>query len=99
VSIDARIECVIRRADGSGKLILIDRPPRGPGENPGIAGQRVLYFGESPEDIVGLNGRDIWGGTTEIMLGEQRLALRRGYNHICFVVSSLKDLLRVARRS
>jgi hypothetical protein len=89
MSIDARVDRVEVSPDGSGKLYLRDRPAIRPGSNPGIAGQDLLSFDKAPEDVSYLEGKDIWGGDNQIMLGEQRIARRDGYTGIVFVVDRL----------
>ncbi len=83
MSIDARVETVLLNEDGSGKLKLTDRPAKH-GANPGIAGQRSLHFDKAPEEVTALNGRDIWGGSDTIMLGDVEIAKREGYTGIVF---------------
>ncbi len=85
MSIDAQVETVYHNEDGSGRLKLIDRPKRRPGDTPGIAGQNCLYFETAPHEVTALNGLNIWGGSGEIMLGEREIAKRRGYESIEFV--------------
>lgn len=86
MSIDAQVRAVICNEDGSGKLLLEDRPPRRPGDNPGIAGQSVLTFDSAPHDVTCLNGRDIWGGDGMLMHGDRQFARREGYTKIRFTV-------------
>lgn len=85
MSIDARIDLVIVRPDGSGYLSLIDRPKRWPGDHPGCRGQSALVFDSAPAGITQLNDMDIWGGSSEIMLGDIRIAERVGYGRIRFI--------------
>lgn len=85
MSIDARVKTVIINEDGSGELRLIDRPPSRPKESPGIAGQKSLKFERGPEEVTALNGLDIWGGDSSIMLGEKNIAFREEYTGIRFV--------------
>lgn len=89
MSIDARINNVIRSADGSGSLILEDRPPTRPGENPGCAGQNSLEFSESPANVRQLVGKNIWGGSDSIMLGDVKIAGRKGYGGIIFATQEV----------
>jgi hypothetical protein len=93
MSIDARVDRVEVYSDGSGKLILKDRPAIRFGSTPGIAGQAVLFFNKSPEDVGSLEGKDIWGGDNFIMLGERRIARRDGYTGIVFEVDSIASSL------
>lgn len=86
MSIDARIQSVHLDEDGSGQLNLIDRP-KVPGGTPGCAGQRALRFDRAPHEVTALNGLDIWGGSSEIILGDIRIANRIGYTRIEFVDS------------
>lgn len=83
MSIDARVKTVIHNEDGSGRLELIGRPAR-PGEMPGIAGQCALSYDAAPHEVTALNGLDIWGGGSGIMLGETEIAKRQGYTRIVF---------------
>ncbi len=83
MSIDARVQTVIHNEDGSGKLVLIDRPGRN-GKPEGIAGQNSLAFKSAPQEVTALNGRDIWGGDSSIMLGDVEIAKRIGYGGIEF---------------
>jgi hypothetical protein len=92
MSIDARVQTVHFNEDGSGWLDLIDRPAS-PGGVPGIAGQTRLRFDASPHDVTALNGRDIWGGSSEIMLGDVKIAERIGYTRIRFI-GSARDWFR-----
>lgn len=85
MAIDARVNYVVINEDGTGELRLVDRPPQSAGSTPGIAGQSALYFGSSPEEVTALNGRNIWGGSFEIMLGDVKIATRVGYTIITFV--------------
>jgi hypothetical protein len=83
VSIDARVKTVRLFEDGSGELVLVDRPAR-PGGVPGIAGQRSLAFDAAPEEVTALNGCDIWGGANSVMLGDREIARREGYTRVVF---------------
>ena len=83
MSIDARIEMVTVYPDGSGDLCLIARPAR-PGGHPGIAGQSRLRFDAAPQGVRRLQGLDVWGGDSGIMLGEVEIARREGYTRIVF---------------
>jgi hypothetical protein len=89
MSIDARVDWVGFKEDGSGVLYLEDRPAARPDENPGIAGQRMLHFDKAPHDVTALTGKDIWGGSSEIMYGTAKIAVREGYTKIRFVVDSI----------
>jgi hypothetical protein len=85
MSIDARVETVIIDENGGGRLKLIDRPARSAGDNDGIAGQNYLSFDSAPEEVTALNGLDIWGGDSQIMLGDSEIAKREGYGGLAFV--------------
>jgi hypothetical protein len=84
MSIDAKIESVRVYEDGTGELRLVDRPKRRPGDTPGIAGQGALHFNRAPEEVTALNGANIWGGASSIMLGDREIARRQGYTRIVF---------------
>jgi hypothetical protein len=88
MSIDARISKVYIKEDGSGYLKFIDRPKSNSAYD-GIAGQSQLHFDSSPENVKNLEGKDIWGGSSEIMLGEKKIAERIGYTRIKFIVDKL----------
>jgi hypothetical protein len=61
MSIDATVEKVIVKEDGSGEVHLKDRLG-------GIAGQSILLFKEASEEVTALNGLNIWGGSNNVML-------------------------------
>lgn len=84
MSIDARVETVHINEDGSGHLALIDRPKRFQGDYDGIAGQSALYFEVAPEEVTALNGLDVWGPSSCILLGDVAIAERIGYGRIKF---------------
>lgn len=84
MSIDARVDNVVVRFDGSGYLGLVDRPPARPGETPGIAGQTTLYFDKSPTAVWRLKDKNIWGCSSSLMLVETEIAKREGYGKIIF---------------
>jgi hypothetical protein len=83
MSIDARVESVFYRQNGTGHLNLIDRPAK-EGQTAGIAGQMMLHFEHAPRNVFELVGTDIWGGDSGIMLGEVEIAKRNGYTGIVF---------------
>ncbi len=78
MSIDANVAYVELKEDGSGTLHLCDRVPNG------SRGQSRLYFSTAPYEVTALNGLEIWGGDSDIMLGEQEIAKRDGYTRISF---------------
>jgi hypothetical protein len=95
MSIDARVDDVTVHASGAGELRLKDRPgrpSRGP-QDSGITGQTVLFFDRCPPDVWKLEGKDIWGGANNIMLGDVEIAEREGYTKIRFVVDSISAVL------
>jgi hypothetical protein len=83
MSIDARVRAVYLHENGGGSLELEDRPRR-PGGVPGIAGQKRLSFDAAPEEVTALNGREVWGGSGFLMLGDVEIAKRVGYTRIEF---------------
>jgi len=85
MSIDAAIDFVEVNEDGSGVLHLIDRPAMRKGECDGISGQPRLRFASAPYEVTALNGTTIWGGSSDIMLGDKEIAKRIGYTRIEFV--------------
>lgn len=85
MSIDARVDFVVIHENGGGELRLIDRPAKHKRDD-GIAGQRVLHFDAMPEEVTALNGLDIWGGASQIMLGQEaKIADRLSPTKISFV--------------
>lgn len=80
MSIDAVVQSVYHNEDGSGQLNLRAR------ERGGCAGQSVLRFDSAPHDVTCLNGCEIWGGDSGIMLGDREIAKRDGYTKIVFTV-------------
>lgn len=81
MSIDARIKYVRHNEDGSGSLVLEPSNPTA------CAGQSELHYDKAPEEVASLNGRQIWGGSSSIMLGETEIAKRIGYTRIEFIVN------------
>ena len=78
MAIDANVSYVECKEDGSGILHLCDRVPNG------SRGQSRLYFDAAPHEVTALNGLSIWGGASEIMLGERQIATRILYTRISF---------------
>lgn len=79
MSIDANVAYVELKQDGSGTLHLCDRLPEG------SRGQSRLHFAAAPYEVTALNGLEIWGGASQIMLGDKEIAKREGYTNISFV--------------
>lgn len=88
MSIDARVSRVIVELDGKGHLELVDRPKQNDGYD-GIAGQALLTFDFAPDNVVALEGKDIWGGSSEIILGDRKIAERLTYTKIKFIVEEI----------
>jgi hypothetical protein len=84
MSIDARVHKVLINPDGSGRLELIDRPARG-GRTAGERGQANLDFQVSYPSVAQLEGCDIWGNDSVIMLGDMTIAIRTSDREIRFV--------------
>lgn len=78
MSIDANVAFVECKEDGSGTVHLCDRVPNG------SRGQSRLYFETAPYEVTALNGLSIWGGDSQIMLGDKEIAKRLGYTRISF---------------
>ncbi len=83
MSIDARVVSVVRREDGSGELKLAGRPAAHKWED-GNPGQNTLRFKSSPPEVFALAGRNVWGGSDTILLGQTRIARRTGYTSVAF---------------
>lgn len=84
MSIDARVVGLRMVKDGKRivKLSLEDRPGGGPA---GQSTLRITNRNRRPGSLVTLKqliGCDIWGGSGEIMLGDNVLAKRHGYTAI-----------------
>ncbi len=79
MSIDANVAFVELKEDGSGTLHLCDRVPNG------SRGQSRLHFSTAPHEVTALNGLQIWGGASEIMLGDKEIARRELYTRISFI--------------
>lgn len=79
MSIDANVAYVELNENGSGTLHLCDRVPEG------SRGQSRLHFSTAPHEVTALNGLEIWGGASQIMLGDRQIATRRGYTQISFI--------------
>ena len=78
MAIDANVAYVELQEDGSGTLHLCDRVPNG------SRGQSRLHFNTAPYEVTALNGLPIWGGASNILLGDIEIAKRAGYTHISF---------------
>lgn len=78
MAIDANVAYVELKEDGSGTLHLCDRVPNG------SRGQSRLHFDTAPYEVTALNGLPIWGGSSQIMLGDIEIAKRDGYTRISF---------------
>lgn len=79
MSIDANVAYVELKEDGSGTLHLCDRIPNG------SRGQSRLHFSSAPHEVTALNGLQVWGGDSGIMLGDKEIARREGYTRISFI--------------
>ena len=84
MSIDAQVQSVFFHENGGGRLNIVDRPIKRKGDYPGCAGQPRLYFDYAPEEVSALNGLEVWGGESELMLGDVEIAKRAGYETIVF---------------
>ena len=90
MSIDARIIGVSRKADQSVTVALEDR------KSHATAGQNVLTILNPPENVIDLHwliGLEIWGGSSQILIGDRKLADRDSYTTIT-LVQSWRDLAR-----
>lgn len=85
MSIDARVKAVMRNKDGSGAIRLGPRP----GNPAGSEGQPALTFQAGPGGLGALVGLDLWGGDSDIMLGETTIARRVDATAIEFHPGSL----------
>ena len=83
MSIDANIVYVELQEDGSGTLHLCDRVPEG------SRGQDRLHFDTAPHEVTALNGLEIWGTASQVLLGDRKIADRLGYTKISFIERDL----------
>ncbi len=79
MGIDANVAFVEVAEDGSGVLHLCDRVPEG------SRGQSRISFQSAPYEVTALNGLEIWGGSSTVMLGDKEIARREGYTRISFI--------------
>jgi len=92
MSIDANVAYVELNEDGSGVIHLCDRGA----EN--SRGQDRLRFDSAPHEVTSLNGLQIWGGGTQLMLGDRKIANRLGYTRISFIErEAFIDAIRLYR--
>lgn len=83
VAIDATVTRVDINPDGSGCLHLAPRDcTDGTQSTPG---QNRLTFLVAPKKVHALTGKDIWGGTGDILLGSRKIADRAGYEMLVFL--------------
>jgi hypothetical protein len=82
MAIDASVSYVELHEDGSGVLHLCDRIDDGRAK--GLSGQPRLHFDDAPFEVTALNGLHVWGGATQLMLGDTAIATRIGYTKISF---------------
>jgi len=85
MSINAIVSAIYRKEDGSGKLHLKKY-------NDDPAGQPQLKFDSSPKDLHALYGRHVWGGDSNLLIGETVIANRIGYQEIEFTLESLSGV-------
>lgn len=52
-------------------------------------GQSKLFFDFPPRGISKLKGRQVWGSSCSLMLGDKVIARREGFERIVFVVDEL----------
>lgn len=84
MSISARIRSVVGNRDGTATMYL------DPWDKGGVAGQPQLTIVNPPSTDIrtlskALEGQTIWGGDSDIMVGETRFAERIGYTRIRLV--------------
>lgn len=90
MSIDAvitKIEFRITENGNTATLYLKDRPKRGNENSNGIAGQAALEIlnPPSPNALKKYNGREIWGNSSYIYCGEDKIAERVGYTRLKWI--------------
>ncbi len=82
MSIDAKITEVTYYGDGTARLRLeASDPKRAP------AGQGGLLVINAPKNLEAMIGERIWGGSSDIMHGERKVAERLGYTKIRWLES------------
>lgn len=87
MSIDAIIVGVTR---GLAELPRLNLEGRIPGESPG---QSVLFVRNAPKSLDSFIGREIWGGSGELLIGQTTVAKRVGYCDIEWTGPERADLL------
>lgn len=78
MSIDAVVKTVIINENGSGHLILEELDKH---HNVFNRTSNFLNFDKAPEEVTALNGLRIWCGQSIIMLGDIKIAARKGYTN------------------
>ena len=80
MSIDAVVKTVIMNENGSGHLIFealtIGKPPGSFDKAPSF-----LDFDKAPAEVTALNGLKVWCGPSIVMLGDIKIAVRKGYTN------------------
>jgi hypothetical protein len=74
MSINATVSMVRTFEDDSGYLEL-DGPERG---------QPRLHFDSAPHEVTALNGLQVWGNASCLLLGDKVIAERVGYAQVVF---------------
>ena len=76
MSIDARIIGVTRYAY---ELPRLNLEGRNPSDNPG---QPVLFVRNAPNDLESFIGAEIWGNSSQLLIGDKKVANRVSYTEI-----------------
>lgn len=87
MSIDARIAGVTRRLTGEVTIALESRDGR---SGPGQEMMTILNPSMLDCDMAQLIGCEVWGGSSDLMLGDRKLADRDGYLGLILVGGWLK---------
>lgn len=76
MSIDARIIGVTRIKDELPRLNLEGR------KTPDNPGQPVLFVRNAPDDLESFIGSEIWGNSSQLLIGDTNVANRTSYTEI-----------------
>jgi len=76
------IDATIVKVSSHGSMMRLWLSPRDPKENPYGDGQDFLYIVNPDKKYKSLKGKNIWGCSSKIYMGDSTLAERIGYTKI-----------------
>lgn len=86
MSIDANVVGIVLTHTGAARLTLEQSDPSR------CAGQQVLTVDYPPPNVGVLLGRHVWGGDSQLMVGEIEVGRRRGYTGVVLDEEALRRL-------